>query len=413
MAKKTTTSKAPAAGITTPRGFQAAGITCGIKPSGNPDLTLIVADVLCAAAGVFTRNAIKGAPVLVSQKHIRSGIARAIVTNSGCSNVATGEQGIRNAQAMCAAVAKLVDCQVGDVLVCSTGVIGKHLPMDKILPGIDKAFSELASGSDANARATRAIMTTDLVPKRSYKKLTLDGKTVHLAGICKGSGMIAPNMATMLAFITTDAAVSSKVLSAALKTAVNATFNRCTVDSDTSTSDSVMVLASGMAGNKPITTATGDDYDTLLAALIELCRDMCYQLVKDGEGATKVFRVVVRGAKSERDADKVGKSIAESPLVKTAVHGGDPNWGRLAMGVGKSGAKVKPETLSLSISGIKVLTNGTPETITPAIAKKLDKAMAAKDITFDVDLGIGNGACEWLSCDLSREYITINADYTT
>ena len=396
-------------GITYPRGFRAAGGTCGIKASGKPDLVLIVADHACAAAGMFTSSKVPGAPVIVSRKHVRSGKCRAIVVNSGCSNVATGKRGEKDALAMCKEVGKQVGCKASDVLVCSTGVIGHFLPMDKIIPGIGTLAAQLSEGATTDSEVAQAILTTDLVKKTSYRSLKVAGKEVRIVGIAKGSGMIQPNMATMLVFITTDVKISSTLLRASLKQAVTASFNRLSVDHDTSTSDSIMVLASGEAGNRKITTR-GKAFNVFTKALTEVCGELAYQVVKDGEGATKVFRVKITGAKSMKDADKVGYAITGSPLVKTAVHGADPNWGRLAMAVGRSGAAVKPEKLTISIGGHTVVPRGVNAN---APLAPLEQHMKGTEILFEIDLGLGKHAAEWLGCDLSREYITINADYTT
>lgn len=399
-------------GITTPAGFAAAGGTCGIKPSGAPDLTLIVADRVCTAAGVFTTNRLPGAPVIVSREHVGRGRARAIVCNSGVSNVGTGARGLRDARAMCDAVARAVGCERHEVLVCSTGIIGHRLPMDRILPGIAALAGQLQRGPDVDAAAARCIMTTDLVPKSAGRSLRLSGRTVTIAGIAKGSGMIAPNMATMLAFITTDAAIAPATLRKAVKAAAGETFNRISVDHDTSTSDSLLVLASGAAGNARL-GRSGRDYDAFAAALTDVCGDLAYQIVKDGEGATRVFRVVVRGARHVADADRVGRTIVGSPLVKTAVHGGDPNWGRLIMAVGRSGAACSFETLILTIGGVAVYRRGAPVALDDARLKQLQAAMRADEVRFTVDLGQGKAAATWLGCDLSKEYVSINADYTT
>jgi glutamate N-acetyltransferase/amino-acid N-acetyltransferase len=401
-------------GITRPRGFRAAGGTCGIKPSGAPDLTLIVADGLCTAAGVFTRNRLPGAPVVVSKAHLRSsaGTARAIVCNSGVSNVSTGEQGMADARTMCRTLADELGCAPREVLVCSTGVIGKPLPMGKIVPGIRLLAGQLQQGPDADALAARCILTTDLVPKTAGCTLVVGGKRVTIAGIAKGSGMIAPNMATMLAFITTDAAITPAALRQALRHAVDRSFNRISVDEDTSTSDSVLVLASGAAGHRRITGRNAAFTD----ALTRVCESLAYQVVKDGEGATKVFRVVVKGARSAADADRVGRTIVGSPLVKTAVHGGDPNWGRLVMAVGRSGAACRFATLTIGVGDVTVYRRGAPLTLDAAGQARLKATMAAKEITFTIDLGMSRssaGEATWLGCDLSREYIAINADYTT
>lgn len=413
MSKKTTTKNIP--GLTTPKGFRAAGGTCGIKASGNPDLALIVADHPCSAAGVFTTNKMKSEPVLVDLKHLRSGKAQAIICNSGNANASTGKPGYDNAVTMCKEVAQALGCDTKDVLVSSTGIIGRPLPMDKITRGIATLASRLDRGQASDAASARAIMTTDLVPKTAYRQIKLDGKTIHLAGICKGSGMIAPNMATMLAFVTTDAAISPAVLRKALKQAAVGSFNRMSVDQHTSPSDSVLMLASGDAGNKPI-AASGKSWQVFVEALTDLCADMAYQIVKDGEGATKVFRVRVVGARNEKDADRVGRAVVDSPLVKTAVHGGDPNWGRITTAAGYSGAKVVAEKMSLYIGhdrDVCVFEKGVPVAQGKMSQRKLVKLMKQKEIVFTLDLGLGKTSVEWLGCDLSRQYIAINADYTT
>ena len=406
----------PTSSITAPKGFRAAGGTCGIKPSGKPDLALIVSDVPCAAAGVFTTNKVKGAPVLVSQKHVRNGKARAIVCNSGTSNVATGDQGLRDAQAMCVAAADALGLDSPrDVLVASTGVIGHLLPMDKVLPGIEQLAPRVQRGKAADTDAADAILTTDLVRKTAVRRLSLGtGKanSITLGGICKGSGMIAPNMATMLAFITTDGAIAPGMLKSALRFAVAHTFNRVSVDSDKSTSDSVMVLANGQAGNRTINT-TGKAFNAFTEALTDLCRDLCYQLVQDGEGVTRIMRVRVVGAASEKDADRVARSIVDSPLVKTALHGADPNWGRIAMAAGKSDAKLTKDKLSIRIGGMSIYEQGQPTKLGLNPSAKLTKVMGRREVPIEIDLGLGKAEAEWLGCDLSRQYITINADYTT
>jgi len=401
--------------VTVPRGYRAGGMSCGAKASGKPDLTVIASDRPATAAGVFTRNAVVGAPVTVTREHLKTARTfRAIVCNSGVSNVATGQQGIAAAPAMCAGGGAAMNCPAKQVLVASTGVIGQPLPMGKITPGIESLCPKLTRGSQADKDAARAILTTDLVPK--WAKQPIGGKDAGqgtVAGIAKGSGMIAPNMATMLAFITTDAAVASGVLRQALREAVAQTFNRTSVDSDTSTSDMVLVLANGAAGAEPIERAEGKAYDAFCAALTEVCRSLAEQVVRDGEGATRLIRVEITGAATAKDADRVGRAIVDSPLVKTAVHGGDPNWGRLAMAVGKSGAKVDPATLGIGIGGVPVFEAGEPVKQTAVSAGKLARAMRARDVVITVAMGRGSAEATWLGCDLSREYITINADYTT
>ena len=373
---------------------------------------MIVADGLCAAAGVFTTNRFPGAPVIVSKEHLSRGTAQAIVCNSGCSNVATGEQGLRDAKRMCEVTAAAVGVKAKDVLVCSTGVIGHLLPMEKIEAGIPKVAAGLSSGAAVDQATAAAIMTTDLVPKSSLKKVKIGSSTVQVAGIAKGSGMIAPNMATMLSFITTDVAITPALLQKALRSVTVRTFNRIDIDHDTSTSDSVLVLASGKAGNATIKDA-GEAYDAFEKALLHVCADLSYQIVKDGEGATRVYRVKVSGAKSEKDADKVGSTVVSSPLVKSAVHGGDPNWGRLIMAVGRSGAAFDTQKLRITIGRTCVFKDGGRVHLTAKQQVALDGSMQQVEVKFDIDLGVGEHAAEWLGCDLSREYVAINADYTT
>ncbi len=404
-------------GITTPHGFRAAGGGCGIKASGAADLALIVADRPCAAAGVFTRSRTRSAPVLVGQRHLGAtgGIARAIVCNSGCANASTGRQGKADAVQMCRDAAEQIGCDYHQVLPCSTGLIGVPLPMQKISRGIAVLASRLGRGSRADAQTARGILTTDLVTKTAYRAVRLGrrpGKLIHLAAVAKGSGMIAPNMATMLAFITTDAPITPAALKLALRSAVGASFNRISVDQHTSPSDTVLALASGAAGNPKITRG-GANFTAFTDALGDLCDDLAYQIVNDGEGATKVFCVHVVNAKSVRDADRIGKAVVESPLVKTAVHGGDPNWGRITTAAGYSGAAIRPEKLSLHIGDQCVYERGQPVPIGRAAARKLARIMSDQKITFRLDIGLGKAETRWLGCDLSRQYITINADYTT
>ena len=396
--------------ITTPQGFRAAAATAGIKPSGKPDLTLIAADHACSAAGVFTTNKVLGAPVLVGKAHLRGGRARAIICNSGNSNVATGPQGLADARAMCAAAAAALDCRPTDVLPASTGIIGRPLPIDKITRATGPLAAALTVGPDADQSAATAILTTDLVAKSAVR--TLAGG-VTLGGIAKGSGMIAPSMATMLAFVTTDANLAPPALKAALREAAGASFNRISVDTDTSTSDTVYALASGHAGGRTVTAPKGAAYRRFVGALTDLCAELAERIVRDGEGASRLFRVRVAGAKTPRDADRVGRSVAESPLVKTAVHGADPNWGRLAMAAGKSGAALNPDRLRIAVNGEPVFRDGVPVPMTPAFTARLSKSMTQGDVIFDLDLRLGASACIWLGCDLTREYIAINADYTT
>ncbi|MEX0774399.1 MAG: bifunctional glutamate N-acetyltransferase/amino-acid acetyltransferase ArgJ [Phycisphaeraceae bacterium] len=404
-------------GITTPLGFRAAGGTCGLKASGKPDLMLLVAEVDCTAAGVFTTNRMKSAPVLVDQRHLAHsrGKARAIVCNSGNANASTGAAGVRDAWTMCKQVADAVGCRPEEVLVSSTGIIGRPLPMAKIALGIGDLAGRLDRGDAVDAAAAGAIMTTDLVPKSAYQQVKLGGKTVRLAGIAKGSGMIAPNMATLLAFVTTDAAINAAHLRKALQEAARGSFNRISVDQHTSPSDTLLILASGLARNTPIRTS-GKDYARFRDALLALCKDLAYQVVKDGEGATRVYRVTVVNAASTREADAVGKAIVDSPLVKCAVHGGDPNWGRITTAAGYAGQSIDPERMSLYIGPkrkVCVFRKGQPTQAGQSPTPQLAQLMTEKEVQFTIDLGMGTAGAEWLGCDLSREYVRINADYTT
>ncbi len=395
--------------LTAAAGFRAAGVRCGMKPSGKPDLALLVADEVVTAAGVFTTSSFPGEPVKLTRAHLEAtgGRARAVVCNAGISNVATGTDGYADAQAMAQRVADHLGCEPEEVLVASTGIIGQRLPMDKVFAGIDEAAGRLGQGNDADAAFAHAIMTTDTVPKHTVHRV---GDHV-VGGVAKGAGMIAPNMATMLAFMTTNAACQATALAEALREASAQTFNRMSIDSDTSTSDMLLCLASS--------AGPALEGAALLTALREGCRDLTEQLAWDGEGVTRLLRVRVRGAADATDADRVGRAVVDSPLVKCAVHGGDANWGRLVMAVGKSGAAVDADRVSITCLGrgehadVVLLSHGQPAPRTPADQQRLDALMLHDQVVFELSLGTGTTDADWLGCDLSREYITINADYTT
>lgn len=424
-------------GITSPRGFSAAGMAAGIKPSGKPDLALIVCDRSCYAVGVFTQSATPSAPVVLGRQRLGdTARAQAILINAGVANAATGQRGMDNAR-RCAQLAaealtaagRAVDAEA--VLPSSTGIIGRHLPMDKIAAAMPELVSRLVEGgrgTEADADAARAIMTTDLVPKQAGRRLVLNGREVTLAGITKGSGMIAPNMATMLAFITTDADIAPGPLRLALADAAAASFNRMSVDAHTSPSDTLIALANPgdtEGDGTPISYTTDAGYEEFREALIDLCRDLAYQIVRDGEGATRVFRVRVVGAASEADADHIGRAVVDSPLVKCAVHGRDPNWGRIVTAAGNARAAMDESKLSLTIAGgedatttgeqICVYRGGTPVEPTPADTTRLAEAMASREVVFTLDLGLSEQTptVDWLGCDLSYDYVRINAEYTT
>ncbi len=391
-------------GVTAPRGFRAASVAAGIKPSGE-DLTLLVADWGCSAAAVFTSNRAQAAPVLVSRAHIAAGRARAVVVNAGCANAATGAQGLADAREMAACTAAAVGCDAAEVLVASTGVIGVALEMAKVRAGIAAAAARLSpAGGPA---AARAILTTDTHPKQALVEFGLDGHVARVGGMAKGAGMIAPHMATMLAFFTTDAAVDASLLRRALGAAVGDSFNRITVDGDTSTNDMAVVLASGALPSRAI-LAADDAYAAFEAALTEAARQLALQIVRDGEGATRACEVRVEGAASGTDADRIARTVAESALFKTALHGGDPNWGRILAAVGRSGVNVDVERVDVFLGDVWVCQRGA--------ARTYDETAAHAAITRDpalvrIRVGEGPGCGHVWTCDFSRAYVDINAHY--
>lgn len=399
------------ASITAPKAFHAAAGTCGIKPSGAPDLAIIASLAPARSAALFTQNAFPGAPVIVSKKHIKHTTNRAFVINSGIANVATGKRGVNDAIKMCSALAHHLNCDPHQIIPASTGVIGDFLPITKITQGINSIAPHLSASSKTDAAVARAIMTTDTRPKSALRKIKLGSTTITIGAIAKGSGMIAPNMATMLCFITTDADISTPLLRAALTSAANApaSLNRLSIDSDTSTSDTVAILANAAAANTPIRSKNAH-YKKFAAALTDLTCDLAYQIISDGEGATRVIRIIINSAKSDADALTLARSIADSPLVKTAVHGSDPNWGRIIMAAGKTNATINPDKLRIRIGNTTVFRNSRPTTFNPAA---VSKSMKAPQVTIQLDLNIGHASTQFLACDLSRQYITINADYHT
>lgn len=394
-------------GVTAPRGFRAAGVACGIKASGAPDLALIVAEEPCSAAAVFTTNLAQAAPILTSRDHLKrsGGRAAAIVVNSGCANACTGANGVAHAREMVDLTAAAVGCQSLNVLVASTGVIGVSLDIEKVGKGIAGASRQLSTAGGADA--ARAIMTTDPFPKEASVEIGSDNGTFRVGGIAKGSGMIEPLMATMLAFVTTDAAVEPSLLQRALNSAVNDTFNAITVDGECSTNDCVFALASGGSGVR-----LGErDLPLLADALRAACEPLAIDIVRGGEGATKLITVRVRGAQSDADAKRAVRAISNSLLVKTAVHGGDPNWGRLVAVAGRSGAAFVLNRAAVRIGPVELFCNGTPfDDRAPDAARYLQ----GDDIELEVDLGTGgSGSARMWTCDLSAEYVRINAEYRT
>jgi glutamate N-acetyltransferase/amino-acid N-acetyltransferase len=398
-------------GITAPRGFRAAGVACGIKASGGAsgglDLSLLVSDNMASAAGVFTTNLAKAAPVLLSRDHLAQsgGHSRAVVINSGCANACTGADGRDHAIAMAARTAEAVGCDPSAVLVASTGVIGVKLKIASVERGIADAASQLSP--ENSAAAARAIMTTDPFPKEAAIEASAGGRSFRVGGMAKGSGMIEPLMATMLAVVTTDAAVAPALLQRALKAAVEDTFNAITVDGECSTNDCVFVLANGASGVE----LTEHDWPLLVGSLRAACEPLAIGIVRGGEGATKLVTVRVTGAQSDQDARRTARAIANSPLVKTAVHGGDPNWGRLIAVAGRAGSAFMLEKAVVRIGPITLFADGTPyDDRAPQAADYLQ----GREIDLEVDLGTGGqGQSRMWTCDLSAEYVRINADYRT
>ncbi|MGA1979241.1 MAG: bifunctional glutamate N-acetyltransferase/amino-acid acetyltransferase ArgJ [Sedimentisphaerales bacterium] len=395
--------------ITAPRGFLAAGVKCGIKKSGRPDLGLIVCPGGAKAAAVFTTNKITSAAVQVSKKHIKSPCIYAVVVNSGNANACTGQRGVKNAVKMCSETAGYLVVDPHEVLVASTGIIGEQLPMENVIAGIADAVGELSDSAVVGLDFTKAIMTTDTKPKMACRRIKIQGRNVTIAGTVKGAGMIAPNMATTLCFITTDIAITKPLLAKALKNAIGDSLNKLTVDGHQSTNDTAIILASGLAGNKPITKIS-PQYKKFAAALSELCTDLAKQMALDAEGATRMFKVVVKGAATKADAAKAALAVANYDLVKCAIHGGDPNWGRIICAVGSCGVKLNPNKLSCTIRDIAVFRGGHPVKFDP---KKVSKIISQKEHTIAINLGAGKYGDFCYGCDLSKDYVTINADYHT
>lgn len=395
--------------ITGPKGFLAAGVRCWIKKSGKPDLGLIVCPAGAKAAAVFTTNKITSAAVQVNKKHVKSPNISAVIVNSGNANCCTGQMGTKNAIKMCSETAKQIEANPHSVLIASTGIIGKQLPISKIIKGISKAVMKLSASASSGLDFAEAIMTTDTKPKQAIRQIEISGKKVIMAGAVKGAGMIAPSMATTLCFITTDVAITKPLLSRALKTAIGNSLNKLTVDGHQSTNDTAIILASGLAGNRPIVSQC-PRYKKFAKALTELCDDLAKQMALDAEGATRIFKVIVGGAATKADAAKAAKAIADYPLVKCAVHGGDPNWGRIICAVGSADVKLNPNKLSCKLGDITVFKNGKP---TKFDAKKASKVISQVEHTITVELGAGKASDFCYGCDLSKDYVAINADYHT
>lgn len=395
------------AGITYPKGFLAAGVKAGIKRSGNPDVAVIYSEKEAAVAGTFTKNAVAAAPVHVSKAVVATHTAYAIVANAGCANACTGAQGEEDAVCMQEIAADALGCGAQDVIVASTGIIGQPLPMDKVESGIHAAVKALSL--DGSADAGNAIITTDTYSKAGTTTVALGGKEVRFGVIAKGSGMIRPDMATVLCFITTDADIDGVLLQEALSEVIEHSLNMISIDGDMSTNDMAIVLANGVAGNPKIKEKNAD-YEAFKNALLALCQGISEKIAADGEGATKFLTIHVKGAKSFADAKTVGMSVANSPLVKTAFFGEDPNWGRVICAVGYSGVSMDPHRTTVKFGGIPVYSDGVGAAYD---ADALRAVMTAHDIVIEVDLGDGPEEAKVWTCDFSYEYVKINGEYHT
>ncbi len=392
-----------------PKGFKAAGITCGIKESGRKDMAFIVSDHPCTAAGTFTLNRVAAAPVQWDRALVPNHGLRAIIVNSGNANAATGQQGLDNAAAMASLAAKQLGCRADQVLVASTGVIGHQLPMDKIAAGAEMAASALTAEVDGFRDASHAIMTTDTVPKVAGTTIrTADGEVVHLLGICKGAAMIGPRMATMLAFLVTDARIPENLLQEALSEAVDVSFNCISVEGHASTNDTVLVLANGQAMARPL---HGSDLGMFRQALRDVCETLARMIPGDGEGATHRITIDVEGCMNRDEAMAIARAVADSPLVKTAIHGADPNWGRIVSAAGYAGVDFHESELCLKLNGFPLYHKGTP--------LDFDAAAVSKNIRDNRETHIrlifyrGGTHVRFWTCDLTAEYVHLNADYTT
>jgi glutamate N-acetyltransferase / amino-acid N-acetyltransferase len=395
--------------ITAPLGFQVAGVRSGIKQSGKLDLGMIYCPTGARAAAVFTTNKIVSAAVEVCRSHVKHTKIDALIVNSGNANACTGQQGLNNAIDMCRETAQHLGTKAGNVLVASTGIIGEQLPMPKLRSGISVAAGSLSTSARAGLDFANAIMTTDTRAKQVLRQIKISGKQVSLAATTKGAGMIGPNMATTLCFVTTDLAISKPLLGRALRDAIGNSLNKLTVDGHQSTNDTAILMTSGLAGNRPV-TAQCPRYQRFARALAELCDDLARQMALDAEGATRMFKVLVKGAATKAQAAQAARAVADYPLVKCAVHGADPNWGRIICAVGSTGIKLNPAKLSCKLDRLTVFKNGTPCQFD---VKKASAIIRQKEHTITVHLGAGQHSDFCYGVDLSRDYVRINADYHT
>lgn len=398
-------------GITSAKGFRASSVEAGVKYAARRDVALVYSEVPCAAAGVFTTNLVAAAPVVLDRERLAaSPVMRAIAVNTGCANACTGEQGLQDARQVAEAAAEALGVKAAEVLVSSTGVIGALLPVERVVDGVRRAAACLGRGEAIDEEVARAIMTTDTVPKRAAVTVCIDGKCVTLGGMCKGAGMIEPKMATMLAYVTTDAAVEPAWLQEQLRAAAEVSFNRVVVDGDESTNDTLVCLANGLAGNAPL-NAAHPQAALFAKALREVCLSLAKQIVMDGEGVSKFVTVQVTGARTAGDAHLVARAIARSPLVKTSWFGLDPNWGRVICATGYSGAEVAAEKVRICYGDVCAYDRGV--VAGEAALAAMQELMKAREFTVSVDLGLGDGAETIYTCDLTFDYVKINAEYTT
>lgn len=393
-------------GITAPQGFRAAGLHCGIKQAGLLDLALVVSDRSGPIAGVFTTNQVVAAPVALDRLHLRHGVGRAVLINSGNANACTGRPGMAAAQRTAAVVARILGTPIHEVFIGSTGVIGRPLPVDRIVKAVPDLFERLSSLGGLSA--ARAILTTDLKPKVIARRARINGRTVIIGGMAKGSGMIHPAMATMLGYLTTDAAITRTALQRALTQAVDASFNCISVDGDTSTNDTVLCLANGLAGNRLIREGT-PPFRQFVRLLTEACQPLALAICRDGEGVTKVVRIDVEGAGNTLQARQVATTIGTSNLVKTALFGEDANWGRVMAAIGRAGVTVDPAKIDVSFGGVPMVRKGVG--LGPAAERRIAKVFHRKEFTIQVKLGQGRHRSHLWTTDLSYDYVRINASY--
>ena len=393
----------PSGTVTSVPGFLAGAVQCGIRTPNELDLAILYSEVPCVAAGVLTTNRVKSAPVILSHQHLSKSRAQAIVANSGCANACVGEQGLADAAEMARLTATRLEIPMAAVLVASTGVIGTPLPMDCIRHGIKKTRLGPQGGHDF----AKAIMTTDSKPKEVAAHLDTMGARVTIGGVAKGSGMIHPNLATMLCFMATDALVDSAFLRSALREAVDISFNMVSVDGETSPSDSVFLLANGLAGNETIGFSNGEAFQQVLN---KICVHLAKSIAQDGEGATKLIEVTVEGTRHQAEARQAARTIVSSPLVKAAIHGSDPNWGRIVSALGRSEAEIAEEKLDVYLNGVQVMKQGRSIPFDKAI---MQTSLQSDEVSIELQLNLGNSKATAWGCDLSEEYVTINSAYTT